>query len=146
MTKPTEPALVDTNVLLYAWDEQSPYHGACRELLERGERGDSPLCVTNQILLEYFSIGTNPKRMRRPLTSSQAWAEVRNFTDAFRVLHPPADLVERVSRLATTLDVRGADVYDLSHAATAIASGVLAAYSYDGAVFRRVAGFEVKTP
>lgn len=146
MTTEIEPALVDTNVLIYAWDEQAPQHGPSMGLLERAAAGSVHLCVTNQILLEYVSIGTNQRRMLHPLTLSQAWAEVRKFTSVFRLLPAPVDLAEKVERMALTLNLRGADVFDLSHAATAFASGVSSVYSYDNAVFDRVQGLTVRTP
>lgn len=146
MTRPSEPGLVDTNVLIYASDRQAPQHEASLALLDEAAAGSLDLCVTRQILLEYVATATNPKRMKYPITAAQAWAEVGKFQSAFRVLPVPADLIDRVERQATALGLSGPDVYDVSHAQTALAAGVVYVFSYDHGVFARIGGLKAETP
>ena len=57
-----EPGIVDTNVLVYALDADAPQHEAARALLEAGREAFTTLFVTSQILCEFYSIVTNPRR------------------------------------------------------------------------------------
>jgi hypothetical protein len=41
----SEVAVMDTNVLVYAADEMSPFHVPSRDLRDRGVRGDEKLCI-----------------------------------------------------------------------------------------------------
>lgn len=41
----SEVAVLDTNVLVYAADEMSPFHVPSRDLRDRGVRGDEKLCI-----------------------------------------------------------------------------------------------------
>ncbi len=60
MTMPVEPGIVDANVLVYAFDTNAPEHLASRSLLDAGRTGVTTLCVTSQVLCEFYSIVTNP--------------------------------------------------------------------------------------
>jgi len=53
-------ALVDTNVLVYAADTNSPFREASKQLSDRGFRGEIRLVVTPQILMEFFAVVTSP--------------------------------------------------------------------------------------
>jgi predicted nucleic acid-binding protein len=58
-----EPGIIDTNVLVYALDAEAPTHPAARALLEAARDGAATLYVTSQILCEFYSIVTNPRRV-----------------------------------------------------------------------------------
>ena len=69
-----EPRIVDTNVLVYALDADAPQHAAARALIDAA-RTDAPatLFVTSQILCEFYSIVTNPRRVPEPRTAAELW-------------------------------------------------------------------------
>lgn len=49
-------AVVDTNVLVYALDPNSACRSASRSLVLRAANPNAGLCVTPQILAEFFSL------------------------------------------------------------------------------------------
>ncbi|HSA62446.1 MAG TPA: TA system VapC family ribonuclease toxin [Nitrospiraceae bacterium] len=65
--------VVDTNVLVYAADEDSPAHLQCRRLLEQWRHQHSAWYVTWSILYEFLRISTHPKVLRTPWVAGQAW-------------------------------------------------------------------------
>lgn len=74
--------VVDTSVLVYAADEDSPHHARCRErLLEWRSRADAWF-VTWGILYEFLRITTHPRVMRKPWTAPRAWAFVSTLLDS----------------------------------------------------------------
>ncbi len=65
--------VVDTNVLVYAADADSPFHAACRDWLER-QRGRADAWYTTwAILYEFLRVTTHPRVMRRPWSAPAAW-------------------------------------------------------------------------
>ncbi len=65
--------VVDTNVLVYADDADSPFHAACRDWLER-QRGRADAWYTTwAILYEFLRVTTHPRVMRRPWSAPAAW-------------------------------------------------------------------------
>lgn len=76
--------VVDANVLVYAADEDSPFHERCRQLLERSRAQASAWYVTWGILYEFLRVTTHPRVFHAPWPAAQAW----NFLEA--VLAAPA--------------------------------------------------------
>lgn len=70
--------VVDTNILVYAADEDAPAHGVCRELLEQWRRQQSVWYTTWGVVYEFLRIVTHPRVLRIPWTSTNAWS----FVDA----------------------------------------------------------------
>src|ERR1700682_2120971 len=58
-----EPGIVDANVLAYATNADVPNHAASRALLEAASDPSVTLYVTSQILCEFYSLITNPRRV-----------------------------------------------------------------------------------
>jgi predicted nucleic acid-binding protein len=71
-----EPWIVDTKVLVYALDADAPQHEAARALLEAGREASTTLFVTAQILCEFYSIVTNPRRVSKPRSAADAVAAI----------------------------------------------------------------------
>jgi predicted nucleic acid-binding protein len=58
-----EPGVLDANVLAYAANADAPQHTASRDLLEAASDPSITLYVTSQILCEFYSLITNPRRV-----------------------------------------------------------------------------------
>jgi hypothetical protein len=68
--------VVDTNVLVYAADADSPHHLPCRRWLEaRRGRAEAWYC-TWPIVYEFLRVSTHPRVLRNPWKSTEAWAFV----------------------------------------------------------------------
>lgn len=68
--------VVDTNVLVYAADADSPYHRACRAWLEaRRARAEAWYC-TWPVVYEFLRVTTHPRVMRQPWSVGDAWGFV----------------------------------------------------------------------
>lgn len=64
---------VDTNVLVYAADIDSPFHGPCRDWLERQRARPDAWYSTWPIFYEFLRVTTHPRVMRQPWTLPAAW-------------------------------------------------------------------------
>ena len=90
-----EPGIVDANVLVYAMDAEASQHAASRALLgEAREDPASTLYVTSQILCEFYSVVTNPRRVARARSSADAVLAVSGLLAFLHVLPIPAHAVE----------------------------------------------------
>ena len=68
--------LVDTNILVYAANAESPFHKPCRDWLER-QRGRSDAWYTTwPILYEFLRVVTHARVLSRPWTATAAWGFV----------------------------------------------------------------------
>ncbi len=71
--------LVDANVLLYAVDRASPFHGGARDRLERHLNGTTRIGLPWPSLTAFVRISTHPRVFTDPLTTTQAWQQVTDF-------------------------------------------------------------------
>ena len=65
--------VVDSNVLVYAADEDSPFHGRCDELVEGWRRQTAPWYVTWGVLYEFLRVSTHLRVFRKPWSIIRAW-------------------------------------------------------------------------
>lgn len=65
--------VVDTNVLVYAADADSPFHKPCRNWLARQRARQDAWFMTWPIVYEFLRVTTHPRVMRRPWTVAAAW-------------------------------------------------------------------------
>lgn len=68
--------VVDTNILVYAADRDSPFHQRCHGLLGEWRAQTSAWYVTWGILYEFLRVSTHPRVFRRPWPVARAWSFV----------------------------------------------------------------------
>jgi predicted nucleic acid-binding protein len=91
---PVEPGIVDTNVLVYALDADSPQHAQSRALLAAAREGSATLYVIPQILCEFYSIVTNARRVRTPRAPAEAVSAISSLLAFLHVLSVPAHTID----------------------------------------------------
>lgn len=142
-----EPGIVDTNVLVYALDADAPQHAAARALLEAARTDTSTtLFVTAQILCEFYSIVTNPRRVPKPRTAAEAMAAISSLLAFLHVLPVPAHAVDGLLNLLRRHPVTGGDVFDLHIVAAMQANGVERIYTFNAADFAVFPELSIVTP
>ena len=65
--------VVDTNVLVYTADVDSPFHSVCRAWVDAQRPRPDAWFTTWPILYEFLRVTTHPRVMRRPWTAPEAW-------------------------------------------------------------------------
>jgi toxin-antitoxin system PIN domain toxin len=68
--------VVDTNILVYSADADSPWHAKARDWLEGQRRLPDAWYTTWPILYEFLRVTTHPRVMKRPWSAPQAWTFV----------------------------------------------------------------------
>ena len=71
--------VVDTNVLVYAADADSPFHQSCRAWLEHTRARPDAWYTTWPVLYEFLRVTTHPRVMRKPWDAPTAWKFVRTL-------------------------------------------------------------------
>jgi predicted nucleic acid-binding protein len=142
MTTDPDRSFVDTNVLIYAATPAATQHSACRQLLESSLR----LCLSPQVLSEFYSVTTNRRRVAVPFTPSEAGSFVSVLLSRIDVLPVTVDTVRRWVKLGQQYSSLGADIFDVQIAATMIENGVSRIYTYNSDDFAVFPELEVITP
>ena len=137
MTAPAEPGVVDTNVLIFALDADSPHHKAARNLVEAARDGAITLYVTSQILCEFVA---------KPRGSAEALDVIAGLLSFLHVLPVLAHAVTGWMSLLRRCPVTGGDVFDLQIVATMLASDVSRIYTFNNAEFEMFSELAVISP
>ena len=85
--------VVDTNVLVYAADADSPFHTTARSWLERQRRRPEAWYTTWPVLYEFLRVTSHPRVMRQPWSVQQSWEFVSSLLDS-----PGLDVLVSTSR------------------------------------------------
>jgi len=143
-----EPGVLDANVLTYAVNADAAQYAASRALLETASDPAVTLYVTSQILCEFYSLITNPRRV--VVVSSPAGA--LNIISAMlalpglHVLPTPARAVAGWMQLLHRHPVTGGNVFDLQIVATMQANGINRIYTFNRGDFEVFSELVVLTP
>jgi len=147
MATSDSPALVDTNVLVYALLPDVPEHAASRALLDRAQNGDASLCVTPQVFAEFYAVVTDSRRVTVPRQPAEALDAIRQYLTlpGLRLL-PVPDVVTRWVKLVEDHPVTRGAVFDRQLAGTMLGNGVTRIYTYNRPDFEVLEGIEALTP
>ncbi len=118
--------LVDANVLLFAADRTSPFHGKAAEWLESALNGPTRIGFAWPVLSAFVRIATHDRALEKPLGPEAAWRYVDDWLEAPASWIPvPTERHAGVFRsLVLTYQLRGNVVMDAHLAALAIEHGV----------------------
>jgi toxin-antitoxin system PIN domain toxin len=140
--------VVDTNVLVYAANLDSPWHASCRAALARWRSRSSPWYVTWGIAYEFVRLTSHPRTLEHPWTPAEAWAflEALAASPGFGVLQEsPRHLALARDVAAELPHVRGSAVHDAHVAILMREHGIQRIYTRDTG-FHRFPFLEVVDP
>lgn len=133
--------LVDANILLYAVDEESPFHPAAKEWMEAALNGPRRVGIPWMSLTAFLRIATNPRALREPLAPAEAWELVEEWLDAPAAWIPSPGRGHReiLGRLVRDLDLRVNLISDAVLAALCLEHGLeMISADTDFARFREI--------
>jgi len=122
-------SLLDTNVLVYAADASFPLHNAARAVRDHAvsERTKVRLCYS--VLLEFFAVVTDSRRVGNPLSPTEAWHEVEAYLNTFEVLYPDEGTFAQLGKLVDHYKIVRQTVFDVLIVAMMIQHGVKGIYT-----------------
>jgi toxin-antitoxin system PIN domain toxin len=88
----------DSNLLLYAYNENSPYNAGAVSWWESCLRGSEPVGLTTPAVLAFLRIGTSTSAFPEPLTLDEAELTIKAWLDVSvtRLLIPPRSHIDDV--------------------------------------------------
>jgi predicted nucleic acid-binding protein len=84
-----EPGLLDANILVYAMDTGAAQHRASLGLLEAASDPATVLYVSSQVLCEFYSIVTNPRRIAALIPLPRPLRRFRHYSHSLAYMFCP---------------------------------------------------------
>ena len=102
----------DANLLLYATDSTSPFHGAARQWWTSCLNGAVPVGLRHPVVFAFIRISTYRRAFEHPLSLSQVTDIVQSWNDrrVTRVLYPDPRHVGNVLSLLAAADASGGNL------------------------------------
>jgi hypothetical protein len=126
--------VVDTNILIYVADEDSPFHKLCRKKLEEWRSQSSAWYVTWGILYEFMRVITHPRVFRSPWSIADAWTFVNAVlaSPSLDILIPGERHIDVVAEVVKDLQfLKGNLLYDAKTAILMREHGIKRIYTRD---------------
>lgn len=141
-----KPWLIDTNVLIYSYDQTHEMHLPSYRLIEYSIGGEIPGVITHQNLLEFLAVVTNPKRVRNPLSLEQAFQKIIIYATSFPLLNPVQKTFFTFVSLILRHKTSRQRIFDLYLSATALDNGINQICTWNVKDFVGIAELVAKTP
>jgi predicted nucleic acid-binding protein len=132
-------ALVDTNILVYAFNPLSPFQKQARLFLEKVLPSKN-IVLSIQNLTELYAVMTSKKAFIRPLTASQAQMIISEilFHKDFQILLPTQKTPSTLLDLLKQFPAKGAQIHDIHLAAVMIDHKITTIYTADTTIFKKL--------
>ena len=138
---------LDTQILVYAHREDSPFHDQAMKIMAGLVEGMASWALPWPVLHEFLAIVTHPRIYRPPSSVAQAFAFLESLLKApgLRMLSEGPGHLDRLKEIALAGKLAGAVYHDARVAALCLTHGVKELWSADRD-FSRMKGLKVQNP
>jgi len=138
---------VDTNILLRSIQPKSAHHSAANLAIESTLKAGHVICVSSQIIYEFFAVATRPEAENGlGLSHCEADSQLEAFLSHMIVFYDSAEVTHLLRKLVVDYQITGKKIHDARIAATMISAGVRKIYSFNSTDFKRFADIEAISP
>lgn len=124
---------LDTNLLVYAHREDSPWHAVAYRIVVELAEGMTPWAIPWQCIYEFVGIATHPRIYTRPTPLSAALRQVEAWlaSPSLRLLSEHPDHWETLQKLLIAGKISGPLVHDARVAAICLENGIKELWTAD---------------
>ena len=139
----------DTNVLVYAHDELSPFHEKSALLLDLSLKKEISGIISEQNIIELYRVLTNASAMSgKPLSPVEANALIQGtyLSGEIKVVYPSKETMRKTLEIASHRKVTSARIFDVRLYVQALQSKATYFVTYNIGDFKNLGDLPVKTP
>jgi len=117
--------LIDTNILIYAYNTDSELHEPALNLMQEAINGEMDAYIADKTLYEFYAIVTDNKRVENPVEPSEA-IEVIEFirNSKIEVILPTIKTISILTQLLEKYNIRKQKIFDAVLAAMGIENNI----------------------
>lgn len=123
--KISEPLLFDSNVLVYAHNEDSLFHSQAIKLVTGVIKGEILGNLASQNLLEFYSVITDKRRLSNSVSPKQALELVNQYlSSSFEIIYPNLNTNKIMVELLKKNGFKNGQVFDVFLIATMLSNNI----------------------
>jgi len=134
--------LIDTNILIYAINEDSPKHKVAKKFLSESK---VILVVSHQVIFEAIRVLTHPK-FSMPMESPSAVKSISAIAEACQIITPNQKTYYLTLELIKQFSLGGNRIFDAYLAATAITNEIYEIATDNTKDFKRFTELKIINP
>ncbi len=121
----SDPLLFDTNILVYAHNQDSPFHDKSLSLVNKVITGKLKGVLAQQNLIEFYSITTDKRRVTKPLTLVKAQQLLEDYLKMpFRIIAPNIETIKILPVLCQKNKIKNGEIFDAYLVATMLSNQI----------------------
>ncbi len=128
---------IDTNILIYASSNKSPFYQLAHKAIQGLEKENTELFISRQVLREYLASMTRPDMLTKKLSRKAVIKAVRHFEEDFTVFNDSPRVTEQLLELAEAVSVSGKQIHDANIVATMLVNDVHEVLTHNVSDFKR---------
>lgn len=139
----------DTNVLVYAHDELSPFHEKSALLLDLAISKEITGIVSEQNIMELYRILTNAAAMSgKPLSPSEAKTLIEEtyLSGDLKIVYPSKETMKKTIEIASQKKLSSARIFDVRLYVQALQCEPVYFVTYNTSDFKNLGDLLLKTP
>ncbi len=142
--KISEPLLLDSNVLVYAHNEDSSFHSQALKLVTEIIRGEIFGVLSSQNLLEFYSVITDERRLDGPLAPKLASGLVNEYLfSPFEIIYPNLETNKIIIEMLKKNEFKNGQVFDVFLVATMLSNDIRHIVTANVTDFKKFDGISV---
>ena len=138
--------LIDTNVLIYSYDQSCQFHESSYKILENSISGELTVCISHQNLLEFLAVVTSTKRVKHPLAIHDAIKMITFYQTSFALISPVPETFITFNQLISKYHTFRERIFDIYLVATALDNGIDHICTWNVKDFSKIKEINVSSP
>lgn len=142
--KISEPLLLDSNVLVYAHNEDAPFHSQAIKLVTEVIKGEIFGVLSSQNLLEFYSVITDKRRLDSPITPKLASQLLNQYlASPFEIIYPNLHTNQNMIELLNKNQFKDGQIFDVFLIAAMLSNSIRHIVTANVADFKKFDGISV---
>lgn len=131
-------SLIDTNILVYANNEDSPFHSVCKSIVKKAVSGEINGVISIQNLVELYAVITDKRRVEHPLSPTKAKELVGFYKEHenIQIITPTSQTLDTMVKLIEKHKPKGQSIFDFLLVATMIDNDIYEIYTSNSDHFK----------
>lgn len=140
----SEPILFDSNILVYAHNEDSLLHSQAIKLVTEVIKGEIFGSLASQNLLEFYSVITDKRRLSNPIPPKLASELINQYLSSpFEIIHPNLNTNKIMVDLLKANRFRNGQIFDVYLIATMLSCNIRQILTANVEDFKKFDGISV---